>query len=95
MSVPGENSPEYREAIIDAVNEALKTTPWHATISDPLMSGRLVGALLKRGLRIYPLRERDTDWTCCAACHEWHPPAPQGDYATRPLPMRGIGGVRL
>lgn len=45
------NSPEYREAIIAAVKDALGVT----TINIEEMSGRLVGALLLRGLRIYPI----------------------------------------
>lgn len=57
------NSPEYREAIIAAVKEALGVASTTDSYEE-LLSGRLVGALLKRGLRIYPIefgypRERE------------------------------------
>jgi len=49
------NSPEYREAIIAAMKEAIGGVSTTNSDEVVLSSGRLVGALLKRGLRIYPI----------------------------------------
>jgi ribosomal protein L37E len=55
---PEDCSPEYVGAIIDATKETIAECV--CAQDHPLLSGRFVGALLKRGLRIYPLRSAGT-----------------------------------
>jgi hypothetical protein len=62
---PEDCSPEYVGAIIDATKETIAECV--CAQDHPLLSGRFVGALLKRGLRIYPLRSAGTG----AAPPEW------------------------